>query len=181
MEKRLEPDYNIFATRYTLYNRKYNTYVKELAELTRRVLDVVAPVLGLDPKEVVVTLKPIRVNFGETHQNTAQEVYIYMDPRLKRGPIRDMSRRSWFVRSLCHELVHVQQQMQGRLTYNKLCWASKLPLVGVWEGVFYAGKSYREYRNFPWEVEAWGLMDDLAEMYFASKIGKKDRWMNKKG
>lgn len=61
---------------------------------------------------------------------------------------------------MAHELVHAEQYHRGdlKLVRDNYKW------YDVWQGKRYTGgsKSYEEYRELPWEVEAFARQDILA-------------------
>ncbi len=59
------------------------------------------------------------------------------------------------IKTIFHELVHVQQIIDKRLTYDDSADRQ------LWDGVPFFGK----YEDSPWEKEAWDLEEILMEEY----------------
>jgi hypothetical protein len=58
------------------------------------------------------------------------------------------------IRTLFHELVHVKQYSDGRLKHNK-----------IWEGKLIESD---DYENFPWEIEAYELEENMMKVFYSS-------------
>lgn len=56
-----------------------------------------------------------------------------------------------FVTTICHEMVHVKQYARKEIDGIRLRWKGK----DIPEGT--------DYINFPWEIEAYDLQEDLAD------------------
>lgn len=128
------------SIRYGNYKRYYKTAQLQ-AEFTKMVLVYARKILELPEKGISVHIKPIR---GNCNGNCNRFFLINMETR----------RRSMgdFLVVLMHELVHAEQYITGKLSGNK------------WHGIEYKrGSTYKKYRALPWEEEAWGRQEELAQ------------------
>ena len=68
------------------------------------------------------------------------------------------------LKTLAHEMIHVQQIVSGRLQYRY--WKSDHQLHARWEGKELGVVSHIDYRERPWEIEAFGNEYDLFKKYY---------------
>lgn len=107
------------------------------------------------PEDIIFRLATHRKFSGLYYQNSHT---ILIDPRFSYMP---------FLEILAHELVHAEQYYDGRLSadFKNGKW------YNVWQGKLFPARefsiktelSYDEYRNQPWEKEAFGREKDLAK------------------
>ncbi|UKA12897.1 hypothetical protein [Photobacterium damselae] len=121
--------------------------IMKFAELhLRNVLNVPA---GFPVKIVTSSSLKKNVNGCIRHADTHNKTEILIR---NRKSIHDM------IETLAHEMVHAQQVKEGRL----VCVSAECRL---WNGKPYAKnskQSYQEYRNLPWEKEAFERQAELA-------------------
>lgn len=133
-----------YATWTLAYNAAYKKYLPPLFPQ----LDIAAArlknMMNLSGKEVLI-LKPIKGNTTGLHFHNNR---IFIDPR--RGLFHA-------VETLAHELVHAEQAHRGDLIPGgPHCFRQ-------WKGNNYSmPRNWVEYRNFPWEVEAYDRQTSLA-------------------
>lgn len=118
--------------------------------VTEKVLPILLKLLNIDP-EVRIRLAGIKA------QNTMGRYY----HGTKVAQIDYRTRDIYFLKTLCHELVHAEQYHEGRLinTFDdrKRVWRFE------WHGEkTNQGTTYKAYRNQPHEIEAWTRQESLA-------------------
>lgn len=133
-----------YATWTLAYNPAYKKFLPPLFPQ----LDIAAARLknhmNLSGKEVLI-LKPIK---GRTQGLHFHGNRIFIDPRQSLQRV---------VEILAHELVHAEQAHRGDLL------AGGPQCFRVWKGNEYPmPKNWVEYRNLPWEVEAYDRQNPLA-------------------
>jgi RecA/RadA recombinase len=68
------------------------------------------------------------------------------------------------LRTLAHEMIHVEQIVSGRLQYRY--WKSDHQLHARWEGKELGVKSHIPYEHQPWEIEAFGKEEAIFQKYY---------------
>ena len=68
------------------------------------------------------------------------------------------------LKTLAHEMIHIQQIVSGRLQYRY--WKSDHQLHARWEGKELGVVSHINYNDRPWEIEARGNEYDLFKKYY---------------
>jgi len=68
------------------------------------------------------------------------------------------------LRTLAHEMIHVEQIVSGRLQYRY--WKSDHQLHARWEGEELGVKSHIAYDEQPWEIEAFGNQEAIFQKYY---------------
>ena len=73
--------------------------------------------------------------------------------------------KDYLIETLCHELVHVKQAVKGELKDAN-------QFIKLWKGeehitVF---TNYENYRDLPWEEEAYRLQDELKADYYKKTV-----------
>lgn len=68
------------------------------------------------------------------------------------------------LRTLAHEMIHVQQIVSGRLQYRY--WKSDGQLHARWEGKELGVQSHIPYEEQPWEIEAYENQEKLFRKYY---------------
>jgi hypothetical protein len=108
--------------------------------------------------DITVHLRPIKGNtFGRAH---GLKNMIEIDPRYNDLRV---------VETLIHELVHIEQFLQGRLSqhFDPQCnqW------LCIWNGNRYTNPtSYKAYLNLPWEIEARNRADAYLQKYLTVQL-----------
>lgn len=155
-------DFVDLDTRIVLsYGAKYGTRpsLRARVELNHKITELALPVLKKIlnlPEKLwvrVCFLKAKRLSGRYWDYCTAAEV----DARLEPGT---------FLEVLCHELVHAEQYTTGRLSWKTHGRRN----VNYWDGV----PVIIEYREQPWEIEAFRRQKDLADY-----VMKNDPEINK--
>lgn len=139
---------------------KYGNYKQYLkgaqmqVDLYKKVLPLAKKIMKL-PKSVSLEVRPIKGRTQGLYFNARQGMEV--DTRTK--TLGD------FLVTVMHELVHAEQYHTGRLKggyeYGK-------GYVNYWNGEANTGrgskgKTYSAYRKLPWEEEAWGRQEKLAQ------------------
>lgn len=120
------------------------------------------------------------------HPRTKDVLYLEIerDPELNyEGLCVDIDRRHFqivlrnleddddIIRTLAHEMVHVQQHIKNRLTMRaKLAKNGAIDIAAYWDGVRWKPKKTEHpYYDAPWELEAYG-----------KEVGLYQRWLKYK-
>jgi len=129
------------------YNPKNNVYTHQVRDVIQKYLPDLLKEFEVS-KDLRINIRPIPqkrkgnfVVFGQCRGNLLVEVDC-------RSP-----RPSFVVETLAHEMTHAEQYFQGRLGYR---WNDNVQMgLKVWQNVEYdRPKSFEEYMNLPWEIEA---------------------------
>lgn len=71
---------------------------------------------------------------------------------------KNLSRKS-LLKSLAHEIVHVKQSARGELVHLTR-------RTSLWKGIeIKSAKGFKDYMFLPWEIEAYGLEENLFSLY----------------
>ena len=105
--------------------------------------------------EIAFHVRPIRGTFQGWYKSERNRIEI--DPRYPPESVLD---------TIAHELVHAEQYKQGRLTWDHgAC---------LWNGeVYKRGKTYKMYRNRPWEIEARERAAEFVKEMFLKEMRDK--------
>ena len=112
-------------------------------------------------------------NQGKMADGHCSPVEHSRNPRMFEIGINPKLRRYKMLQCLAHEMVHVKQYARGELS-NELATAK-------WRGkVFKLTNSFEDYRNWPWEVEAYGRDRSLYLFYCIMLKSEKITFKNGK-
>ena len=135
----------LYNTNRELYDN-YARYAQSEVEILSKVLNV--------PENMYVRVCGIKAR-------NVNGRYLALTKTCEVDPRKTYSYRS-FIRVLAHEMVHAEQFHENRLMWSaqnrSFMWNDELSKN--------KGTTYKRYRGQPWEVEAFGRQDDLAEIVF---------------
>ena len=126
------------------------------AEYLQKAADFLINHLGLNGKEIVLSLNPpssiVTFDGAQTGMTIGMgrkpnKIFIMLDNKLSTGEK---------VKALAHEMVHAIQLASGRLTILDI---KDSKVRGEWEGEKFTNMKYQ--RNNPWEIEAHSREDEL--------------------
>lgn len=134
---------DIHGTLAAVYGKVYKPYTTKLFPAIVNATRYLKTVLNIRGHEKII-LKPIRGATTGLHFSSGN---IFVDPR---NTITNV------VETIAHELVHAEQYNMGRL-------ANSTSAYRLWNGTAYQPpRNYNEYRNLPWEKEAFDRQGELA-------------------
>ena len=122
----------------------------EVAKLFKMATKHARKIMDL-PETLGLEVRPIRGNVTGYYKNASR--IIGVDPRDRTlGAI---------LSTIMHELVHAEQYHTGRLAIKQgvHTWNNEM---GDQVTAIVSSSSYKKYRAFPWEVEAYSRQEDLA-------------------
>lgn len=135
---------DIHGTLAAVYGKTYKPYTMKLFPAIVGATRYLKTVLNIKGHEKII-LKPIKGATTGLHFSSGN---IFVDPR---NTIKSV------VETIAHELVHAEQYNMGRLTNGMHAYR-------LWNGTPYQPpRNYNEYRNLPWEKEAFDRQTELAE------------------
>lgn len=148
---------NVYMPLSAIYNPHYTPERADaIACMIVKAMPVLKRILGLQSFNVKVRVCPIkRKSVNGSYYYATQTAWV----DFRRSPRKVLE-------TLCHEMVHAQQYISGRLvrSNNK---------HSLWDGQMIKANptSYAAYRALPWEAEAFERQAGLADLVEA-EIGK---------
>jgi hypothetical protein len=143
-----------YSLRYHSAYKRYRDQSKQVKKLLQHVLKNACALLSIPVERVFVNLNPIKGQIiGQFAENRNGDYSITIDPR------KCVSKRL-LCTTLMHEMVHVQQVHEGRMSYCRIndnfLWNKKVYEVSE--------VGSRGYQEAPWEIEAYGREKHLGEI-----------------
>jgi len=136
---------NMWVSMGAMYNKKYAENSEAMIQIVLKHIDAIKEQLEV-AEDVAIRICPIR------KKSTAGRY-------LMESKVVELSCK-WedTLEVLSHELVHAEQHHQGRL--------GKIGKQPVWNDVVFkqfSPKDFKEYRNLPWEQEAFDRQLEIAD------------------
>ena len=144
---------------YGNYKNTHNLPIK--LQILSKAIPILRRLLNL-PSDIKIIARPIK--------GTSTEALYFGNLRLaevdpRKGDVNDI------LAALCHEMVHAQQYVQGRLEQKLVLENGRTKWATLWMGQPHRSVShtmnYHAYRNLPWEEEAYERQDGLAKQVLA--------------
>lgn len=137
----------IYGTLSVVYGERYRHEAQKLFPQIISATNYIKSKLTLAGNEVIV-LKPIKGRVTGLHFNLTNKIFV--DPRQTLLKVME---------TIAHELVHAEQTFTGKLKTTGMMKGSRL-----WNNDFFPPpRNYNEYRNLPWEKEAFERQEELAK------------------
>lgn len=144
---------NVYLAYSIIANKRKRNNTRVIATLVLKALPVFKELMNL-PDDLTVRLATIK-------SKTIRARYY---SKFKMVELDISSSWKAALTNLAHELVHAEQYHTGKL---ELVWSDKhRRWVHSWMGEENCnfGTTYKSYRNQPWEKDAWGRQEALAQM-----------------
>ena len=151
----LIPGFTITASYASLYNKKTQHLIKDRLELLKRVLPELSKRLNLPNVTIRICTIKARRTLGQYD----------MHSRICEIDVFSCATAFDLLTTLCHEMVHAEQDYEGRLKYDPILRNGIVLHTATWNGKKFHDpfpKSYAAYKALPWEVEAFERQDILS-------------------